>query len=175
MAITRFFYALLVLSVVFVFYSKSNKPVEVKKDEKPTISFENSIMYEINTEKVSQVVQSQKANIYKGYEELYNASILSKSKNSVDKSNKLSAKHIVKIEDDIFLNGDVKFESYNDIIFESQQIHYNTKTDIAKNEAEFQAKRGDSIFKGENLLYDSTKNHIVAQNTHFKINIEDRK
>lgn len=175
MAITRFFYILLVFSFIFLFYSKDTKPVEMKKEEKATVIFENSVMYEIDTQKVKQVIQSQKANIFKDYEELYNATVIAKSKDDIDRSSSLSADHIVKIKDDIFLNGNVHFQSYNDVVFKSEQLHYNTKNDIAKNDTKFEATKKNSRFEGENLYYDSKINQIVAKNTHFKIDLEDNK
>lgn len=173
MGITKFIYALLICAVVFLVTTKEQVEIKVKKEEKPSVTFENSVMYEIDSKSVKQVIQSQKADIYKKHEELYNATIIAKSDANETTSNSLSANHMVKIKDQLFVNGDVHFQSEDDIILKSQELRYNMKTKILQNDTQFEAINNNNIFKGEKLYFDGDKKQIIAKKTQFKIDLGD--
>lgn len=138
------------------------------------VSFENSVMYEIDTKRVNQVIQSQVANVYKNYEELYNATIISKSDEKTKDSNTLSSNHMVKIDDNIYLNGDVFLRTPQGITFKSEDLHYNLKSKVAISKSDFEAYDKENKLRGSSLYFDGTNNNIKANNTQFKIDLGNK-
>lgn len=107
---------------------------------------------------------------------MYNAVVTSrvdkKDAQSV-KINDLSAQTIVKQGDDIYLNGNVIYNTYDGLIFKTESLQYNIETKIAKNDTYFNAVKGMDLFNGDSLYYDSINKRFTAQNTHFKIKQKD--
>lgn len=170
MGITNFTYALLFCAVALMLYTKDVKNTPVADDPKPLVIFEDSVMYTMDVDKTSQVIQSQKAFIYNDSEELLNATVVVKDKSNKD-VNTLSAKHIVKYDNKLFLNDSVHYESSNGITLKTQQLEYDIKKKIAQNVSEFNATKDNHIFRGESIYFDVANNNIKAKNTHFKIGL----
>jgi LPS export ABC transporter protein LptC len=175
MAITRFFYALFAISLVFMFYTKESEETVEKKELKPMVVFENSLMYTIDATSINYIVQATKVNIFNGYEELYNASITSKGNQDTTKPNNLRANHIVKKIDDVYLNGDVYLESFRGSVLKTEQLDYNLKTNIAKNKTKFEIIDSKASMEGDTLFFNIIDHQIVAKNTKFKIDMKENR
>ena len=175
MGITKFIYLLLAVSIIFLFYTKQNN-LEIKElVERPLISFENSIMYNISTVNVSQVIQSQKAFLHKDKEELFNVTIVTKHNdgNSQVSTNTIAAKYVLKKDDSLFLKGDISFISSDLLTLKTEELQYNLKSLIAKTDVDFTIVSRDNDFNGSKLFLDGKNNRIVAKNTHFTIKLKD--
>ena len=173
MGITKFLYLLFFCSIMFLFYTKENKVSIVKKEEKPLIKFQDSIIYDISSKGVNQIIQSDKAYIYKNSKQLFNATILIKSVKDENKANILSADQIVKVDNDLFMNNNIIIESEDKMTLKTQELQYNLKTQIMKNNSEFLVIDNGSKFKGNNLYMNKNENHIKAQQIHFNIKLKD--
>ena len=175
MGITKFLYLLLAVSVVFLFYTKQDNLKVEETITKPLVSFENSIMYNISTQKVSQVIQSQKAFIYNDREELYNVTMV--AKHSDDKSkistNTIAAKYILKKDDNLFLKGGVTFHSSDLLTLKTEELQYNLRSLVAKTDVNFIMTNINNSFRGSGLFLDGINNTMVAENAHFKIELKD--
>jgi LPS export ABC transporter protein LptC len=175
MAITKFFYVLFALSIIAMLYTKETTETEVKKDKKPKVVFENSVMYEIDTKELKHIIQSSKTNVYDDYEEMFGATVIAKSNSPENKPNNLSANQVVKIGDRVFLYGDVLLQTYDDIILRTREINYNLKSEILKNDVEFELTKGYNIFLGEKLFFDLKDNNLQAKNSKIRIELKDKK
>ena len=174
MGITKFLFVLFFCAVLFLFYTKENKVVVIKKVEKPLIEFENSIMYDISTKGVNQVIQSQDAYIFKNSEQLHNATILIKSEKDISKANTISADLIVKVKNNLYLNNNVVLQSEDKMTLKTEELQYNTKSLVAVNNSEFEIIQNNSSFYGVGLFMDGKIKHIKANNTHFRIKLRDK-
>ncbi|MEA2049479.1 MAG: LPS export ABC transporter periplasmic protein LptC [Campylobacterota bacterium] len=173
MGITKFIYLLLFFAALFLFYSKENIVKVIEKVEKPLVEFENSVMYDISKDGLSQVIQSQNAYKFTNSEQLKNATILIKSKKDNNKSTTISAEQIVKVSDDLYLNKNVIFETENKITLKTEELQYNLKDLIAKNNSFFKITENNNSFEGERLYFNGKINHIKASKTHFKIDLKE--
>ena len=174
MGITRFIYFLLISSMIFLFYNEETEIKDIKKEERPIISFFDSIMYEITNERIGQIIQSKKTLIYKNRDELYDATVIVKSKkNHNETTNTISAMNILKFGDNIYLDHNVYLQLSNNLNIRTEQLEYNLKTQIAKNTETFEAIQQDKSLNGNSLYIDSTKNIIMAKNTKFKIKVKN--
>jgi len=175
MGITKFFLFLTIISLIFLSYEKVEKKIVVKDEKKPKIGFENSQMYEITTNGITQIVESKKALVFDDRKELYDASIVLKKQNKDDtiSTDIVSADAIIKVKNNIYLTGDVNCQLADGTVIKTEQLNYNIKNKIAKNSTTFEIKRLTDQFSGRDLYFDGIKNHIIANDTKFKIKVTD--
>ncbi|MEA3512551.1 MAG: hypothetical protein U9R37_03020 [Campylobacterota bacterium] len=175
MGITRFVIFLFVISIVFLSINKKTEIINIEKDEKPVVSFFDSIMYEITTQSVTQVVQSKEAYSFKDKDKLIDAMIVVKSENNETKidTNIVSAKEILKIDDYLYLKEDVDLQLSNNFNIKTQELDIDIKNKIATNKVAFEVTKETDKFIGDTLYLNGINNHIIAKNTHFKIKVED--
>jgi hypothetical protein len=170
MGINKFIYLLLVCSILVLFYEKDEKVIHIDDEEKPEISFYNSTAYDITTKGVNQVVRSNEAYMYRTREELVSATIINKG-NSLNKTNIVSGDHFLKIENQLYVDGNVNLQLENEIAVTTEQLEYNIKTKMVKNSLPFEATQYNHSFEGDNLYLDLTKNYIKAKNIKMKIEV----
>jgi len=174
MGINKFFYFLFTIAILFLLFEKKEVIVELTNEEKPTVSFYDSVMYNITTKNVNQMVQSSEAYIYNDREELVNGLIITKPEIKDDKEesiNIVNADYIIKINDLVYLDGNVHLQLNNSIDLKTEQLEYNMKSQIAKNNIEFEMTQDESSFVGNNLYLDAQSNHIIAKNAKIKIKV----
>lgn len=170
MGINKFIYFLLVCSILVIFYEKDAKIIFIDKQEKPEISFYNSTAYDISTTGVNQIVRSNEAYIYKTREELVEGTIINKGDTSKS-ANIVSGDYFLKIDDQLYIDGNVNLQLENDIDISTEQLEYNLKTKIAKNNLPFEATQYGHTFDGTNLYVDIAKKYMKANNTKMKIEV----
>jgi hypothetical protein len=160
--------------MIFLFYNEKTQVKNIKTEERPIISFFDSIMYEITEKRIEQVIQSKKTLIYNNRDELYDATFIVKSdKNNNEVTNTISALNILKFENNIYLDKNVYLQLSNKFNIRTEQLEYNLKSQIAKNDESFEAILQENSFSGTNLYLDSNRNKIKAKNTKFKIKVKD--
>jgi LPS export ABC transporter protein LptC len=176
MAINRFIYLMLALSVLFLFYKRDTSGVDKKEQIKPVVTFKESVMYDLSTENIEHILHSKKALIYNDHDELYDATLMARAKKSTDTEdiNNISANIINKYNNDIYFNGNVIYNSYDGLIFKTEELEYNTENKIAKTDTFFEATKGSSNFKGSSLIYDSLKSKATAEDTKFRIDLKEK-
>ena len=170
MGINKFIYFLLICSILVLFYDKDTKDVLVDNQEKPEISFYNSTAYDITTTGVNQIVRANEAYMYKTREELVEGTLISKGK-TINTVNIASGDHFIKIEDQLYIDGNVNLQLENDVEVTTEQLEYNLKTKIAKNSLPFEAIQYNHRFEGNNLYLDLTNKYIKADKTKMRIEV----
>jgi multidrug efflux pump subunit AcrB len=170
MGINKFVYFLLVCSILVIFYEKDAKVIVTDNQEKPEISFYNSTAYDITTEGVSAIIKSNEAYLYKTREELVDGTVISKGDTN-NSANIVSGDHFTKIEDQLYIDGNVNLQLENNIDIVTEQLEYNLKTKIANNRLPFEGTQYNHTFKGINLYVDMVNKYIKADNTKMKIEV----
>lgn len=175
MGINKFIFFLLFLSIVFLMIDKQQKVIQVEQQEIPTVSFYESIMYEITPKNLNQIVQSKEAYIYEKREELVDSVIISRSSKDINNTNTnlISSDNIVKIKDDLYMDGNVNLQLNNNLIIKTEQIQYNLETSIAKNNIAFEMTQNGHKFRGVELFLNAKSSHIMAKNTKLQIKVLD--
>ena len=175
MGITKFFYLLLVFAIAIIFYDIDQVSNEKDKQQRPLVTFYNSVMYNINTENVQNIIPSKEVYFYKTKEEIYKGTIITRGNNEkqIGNSNRVSAESIVKIGDEVYLDGDVNLNTADGMSLKTEQLQYNLKTKVAQNEEKFVAIKGFHDFYGKNLYYDDTNRYLRAKYIHFNIKVEN--
>ncbi|MEA3384434.1 MAG: LPS export ABC transporter periplasmic protein LptC [Campylobacterota bacterium] len=174
MGITRFIYLLFFIAIAFLFYKTDTKEVYSTKVEKPLVTFKDSVMYDITTKGVNQVIQSQYAYIFKRSEELKNATILIKSKKDLNSVNTISADQITKVNDNLYLNNNIVLETEDQVTLKTEELEYNIKTLKARNNSAFTITKDTNIFNGVSLYMDTNINHMKANKINFRIKLKDK-
>ena len=175
MGITKFLYFLLIFTIAIVFYDVDQVSDEKDKQQRPLVSFYDSVMYNINTENVQNIIPSKEVYFYKTKEEIYKGTIISRSNNEkqIGNFNRVSAESMVKIGDEVYLDGDVNLDTADGVSFKTEQLQYNLKTKVAQNEERFVATKGFHDFYGKNLYYDDINRYVRANYIHFNIKVEN--
>ncbi len=170
MAINIFIFAILIFSAILTNYKVEHKKVQVEYKNVPLIVFENSIMYDLDTQNIKQIVQSRQALNYKDRDELYDATIINRNKNNSTDS--LSAEYILK-QNNIYKMYQNVHLIQNDVSeLSTDYLEFNNLTKVAKNNTDFVMIYNNSELVGDNLYYDSVNSIIKAKHTHFKLKLQ---
>lgn len=168
MAINKFLLGLFVLSAFFLFYDIKSVKNNIKKEEKPLVSFYDTISYKIDDKNVKSIVKANEIYLYKKREEMATTTMLLRD-NSGQGSNFAKSDFVTKIDNDLYLDGNVLLQAQNGIELTSEQLEYNTKTQIAKNQLPFKIVYGDNTFKGKNLFFDLNNKRINGKEINFSL------
>lgn len=171
MGINKFLFLVIIFIALFLIVDKEQLVKKVKNIEKPKVSFYDSTMYDITQKSVTQIVKSKQADVYDKREELYNATIITKANENSYDTNILSGNSMIKKNTDIYLRGSVNLQTPNGTNLQTEELDYNTQTQIAKNNIYFIATRNADTFEGTNLYLDSLKEEITAKTTKFRMKV----
>jgi len=170
MGINKFIYLLLICSILVLFYKKDKRIIIQKTEEKPEISFYNSTAYDITTSGVIQVARLNEAYVYKNREEFVKGTIISKN-NTHNSTNIVSGDHFMKIKNQLYIDGNVNLQLEHGINIMTEQLEYNTKSKIAKNNLPFEATQYNHIFNGTDLYLDIYNKYMKANDIKMKIEV----
>ncbi len=171
MAIDKFIYVLLILSISTLFIDIDSKKEISKKKEQPFLIVEDSITYSINKNNVDNIVESKRFSKFKEAEVMEDAIVVSRVQDNQDITDTLSAKFMIKKANDIELIDDVKYNRGHNIQLHTSKLQYNTKTKIARNTVEFTGKYNQNTIDGTHLFLDTKKDIMRSKSTHFDINL----
>lgn len=172
MAINYFAYSLITIAFFSMIATVTQKVDSSVKKEKAQIVFDNSTLYTMNTQNIERVVNSSKALKYKNRDMMYDGKIILRAKdNSTDF---IEADVIIKRKDDYKFLNNVKYNRENDILLNTQELFYNTKTKIAKNSKPFDGNYYEHKLKGTNLYLDTTNSVFKSSKSHFEIELTSK-
>jgi len=162
----------LIIIIASIIITNIKTEVKIKKIEYlniPVVTFNNSTLYLIDDKEVKQILSSSQALSYKNRDELYDATIL--MKNKYNKTNTISAEYILKDKSvyKLYQNAQIKINTKNKIVLNSDFLEYDTRNNILTNNKPFELSYDDSTLKGENLFFNHKYNIIKAKNTKFTI------
>lgn len=168
MGIKRFIAVLFIAAVLFLLYDIESITGDINKQEKPLVSFYDTLSYTIDTQNVKSIVRSNEVYLYDKREEMVNTTMLLRDKSSQE-SNFAKADFVTKVTDDLYLDGNVILQAQNGIELSSEELQYNTKKHIAKNNLAFEVDYNGNIFKGEKLFLDFDSRYIKGKNIQFSL------
>lgn len=172
MAINYFAYLLIIVAFFSMIVTVTQEVDNSVKKEKAQIVFDNSTLYTMNTQNIDRVVNSTKALKYKNRDMMYDGKIILRTKdNSTDF---IEADVIIKRKDDYKFLNNVKYNRENDILLNTQELFYNTKTKIAKNSKPFDGHYYEHKLKGTNLYLDTTNSVFKSEKSHFEIELTSK-
>jgi len=173
MGINKFLIVLIIFVVGFLLVDKERTLNQAVKIEKPKVSFYDSIMYEITEKNVNQIVKSKQADIYEKREELFVATIVSKSKKNTNDTSIISGKKIIKTGVKVYLEGSVNLQLPDGTNIKTEQLYYNTQTKVANNDIDFIAIRDTSTLSANTLYLDILNENINANKTKFRMKVQN--
>lgn len=173
MAIKYFAYSLLVISILSMLAGVDEKAKNGAKKEQAQIIFDNSTLYTLNTENIDKIVNSSQALRYKNRDVLYDGKIILRANDET--TDYIESDIIVRRKDNYKFLNNVKYNKDNNILLNTQELFYNTKTKIAKNNKPFDGYYYDSKLEGTNLYLDSTKSIFKSNKSHFEIELDSKK
>jgi len=173
MGITNFLFSLFAITAILISFEKEYKVKKIIYKHEPDVSFYNATMYEITERAITNAVQAKKALVFKDREELFDATIITRSINDKTALNTIAALNILKQGDKIYLTNNVNLQSSNNLNIRTEELNFNIKTNIVTNNSDFIANMNDNSLEGNSLYYDSNKNILKAKKTKFKIKVTD--
>jgi len=155
MGVRLFITLLLVIAVSLLIATVVFAPIKPSKDTQvPSVTFINSIMYDINNNEVTQLVKSKKAYHYDKKDELYDATVILKAKDENKSkliSDTVSAKFIEITNDLIKFRGDVNYNRSTGTILQSQSLDYDRISEHLTSNYKFVAFYNGNKLKGNSL------------------------
>ena len=167
---------LFIFSIIFVSFFLTNLSVveDIKvqlESNLPKISFFNSTMYEIDTEKVNKMMQAEKFLQYEDREELYFANLtLLNANNNFDT---IIAQYIQKKDDFYIFRNNVILKRENEIELKTDTLNYDDTLGLATNQSDFTFRYKNSFFSGSHLYLNRNDMAIQGNNVHFVIKRKD--
>lgn len=167
MGLNFFIISIIVLSITFISYESDEENKVRKVQNIPQVVFLDSIMYDIDEESVKQIVQSKQLLNYKTKDEMYDATILNRTKDNL--SDSISAEYMVKKQDRYDFYQNVVVTRTDGVQLFSEHLRYNGTNKTLHNNTNFTFVKNDSSLDGENLYYNMLNEEFKAENTHFII------
>ena len=175
MAVRIFIFSLLVISIVSMFLTIDKDKNKSEKKDIALITFENSVMYTMNDEKVTRIVQSTKAVRYRQRDEMFNGTLISSVKSKDNElADIITADFIEKKGPKLKFVNHVKYNRDNFMTLKTDILHYNLDTKIAYNNKPFIGTYYDNYLIGSELYMDTNKTYFKSKKAHFKINLEEK-
>ncbi|MGB5793209.1 LPS export ABC transporter periplasmic protein LptC [Poseidonibacter sp.] len=174
----RFFaYILLVVSVMGYFIPVENKLNTNDSLDIPLVVFDKPLMYTLDEENVSKIIDATHAVRYKNRDEMYDATITLKNSKPEENYNfeELKAEVIIKKADDITLRKNVFYKRDDFVDLKTDELFYNTKTKIAYNSKPYEGNYYKHYIKGTNLYLDGIKDNMKSKNVHFEVEMKNKK
>ena len=165
--ITLFLSLLLIISFGMIFYEFDSDNTKIEHKDYETLTFEDSVMHQIDSTQVSAIVKSQKAIQYSsGKNIMLDAAFYTKEENS-NLNTYIRAKLILNLNDTIKFKDDVHFIRDDNLTFSTSELIYNKKDKIIYNNVLFVAKQNSNIFRGKNIYLNQKTESIKADQVEF--------
>jgi len=173
MGINFFILSTIVISLLISNINFEEKKIEIKYQNIPIVTFNDSTYYEINEQRVNKVIVSSQALNYKNRDELYDATII--LRNDFNNTDTISAEYIYNKNNlyKLYQNVNLLLKRDNNITLNSDYIEFDSKNNLAKNNKEFELRYNNSIILGSNLYYDGNIKKINALKTHFMLKLDE--
>lgn len=161
---------LLVMEITFL---SRQEPItfQIKqpKIEFSDVTFEKLDATLITPERIKARLKADKALVYKDRNELYD---INATLHFDDHDDWLQAQKAVYRPDEVRLIGDILYDSNHTLLFKSDDLVYNTRTDIAVSPTPFVLQKDGSTAEGKTMRYDAKTRHVTAEYVQFMIEEE---
>jgi len=176
MGINLFVLFLIVFSIIITNLNFEQTQERIQYTNIPLVTFEGSILYELNEQKVTRIINSSQALNYKNRDELYDATILLRNKN--ERADYISAEYILKKNNlyKLYQNALIDIRSDNNATLMSDYIELDQNNNIIITKNEFDLKFNNNKLYGNNLYFNLNREIMRAENIHFmlKLNKENK-
>lgn len=129
------------------------------------ISFENIHSYLVTKDGCEAQLEATEVLKYKNHAEIFNAKTEFLNQ---DRQNNIRANKATLQGDIIHLRGDVNYENNASLQIKSEDLVYNTKTEITTIKSAFTMTSDHGDVKGNNFIYDQKNGTMKAENIKYK-------
>ncbi|QOG12984.1 hypothetical protein [Arcobacter sp. FWKO B] len=171
MAIRYFLIATFFVAIVSLFLSFEDQKTDTLSAEKPSMIFNNSVLFTINDKEVERVVDSKKTFIFKNKEEMYESKFVFKTK-EVDIFDTLVSDVAFKEGEFLSFFGNVVFKRSDYITVTTDEAFYNLTDKTAYNSKDFVAMYYNNELYG-NSFYIMDNYYMKSKNVTFKIDMKE--
>jgi len=173
MAIRIFVFSLLIISIIGYFATIENSNKKNLEQDTPLLTFSNSAMYTLTPQNMNRVIYSKRTSRYKDRDIMYEGvlTLKNKDKNQKEVTDFLYADVIIKKDSLFKFIGNTRYKRDDYIKFNTNELMYDSKTQIATNSLPFNGYYFNDYIKGTNLYLDIKKHYMKSKNTHFEIDI----
>lgn len=175
MGIKLFIFALFFVAIAAHLFDPEIKISDKVKQERPLVTFKDATMYTVDEIEVKRIVQADIAAIFKKREELYEAFIVERVRDSEKEefTDTLKANFIEKKLDFVTMRGDVIYNRSSIMTLNSNELFYDMKKKIGYNNKPFEMTYEGQKLVGSDIYFDADKKVFEAKNTHFEIETKD--
>ena len=152
----------LLLGGIFVFFKPLAVPTTKTTKEIPLFEIHNFLLYELDTNKLVDISNGEKALRYKNRYELYNFTFTDNTQKDI--MNIKAKKGIYSNKDVITLIGDVNYARSDGVLFQTQKIIYNRKKGFIQSPTAYKAEQNSNSVVGSYLYYDINKQITRSKN-----------
>ena len=153
----------------------SFKPLSTKKQEfveVPLLDLNTFELYELDTKGLKTIMTGDKAQRFKNR---YTVNAINFTDNSKEFVSNMKADYGVYKDNRVDLKSNIAYVREDGLSFESDTMHYNTKTGIVKTEDSYLAHKGESTMEGKGLEYNSKLQTLNSNKVIIKYNLEEGK
>lgn len=173
MAIKYFAYSLFIISFFSMIATVTKKEDNDSKKEQAQLIFDNSTLYTMNAENIERIVNSSRTLRFVNRDVMYDGKIILRAQDNT--TDYIESDIIVRRKENYKFLNNVKYNKENNILLNTQELFYNTKTKIAKNSKPFDGYYYDSKLVGTNLYLDTVNSVFKANKSHFEIELNSNK
>ncbi|MBD3841389.1 MAG: LPS export ABC transporter periplasmic protein LptC [Campylobacterales bacterium] len=173
MGIRVFFFCLTMMGLFVMFYEiDASAEIKESKEQIPLVEFTNATMFELDQAGVKQVLQSERAFIFKTKERFQKAHVVQQNKEKQEYTI-INSDEVLKVKEKFELTGNVQIKNWDDSTLEATKILYDNKTHIMNSIGKFTFQKDSSVIVGDDLYYEYETNHMVSKNNKMKILLKD--
>ncbi len=150
------------------------KPLNIKQQkfvDVPLFELASFTLFELNNQSLITVMKGNKAIRYR---DRYTVENINYTDNAKEYIANMKANNGIYKNDTVDLSGDVVYSREDELTFETQDITYNKKTNIARSKSDFIARRGDDTIIGKSIQYNNILKTIESKDVVVKYNIKER-
>jgi hypothetical protein len=174
MDIRVFFGVSLSLALAMAFYEiKNDNTVQNYQKIIPNIVFENSQAYKLDTNAVTHVITSKKAEVYKNKEKFEKFSMVTLNNNNKQQYNFINADLAFHNKNIYDLSKNVEIQKWDGVLFHGNDIIYDVNKNLVTSKSFFTIEKEKHKYTGESLIYDLSDNSIRSNDTHISILLKD--
>jgi hypothetical protein len=152
-----------------MFELDEKKVVQTNDEKKYIVSFQDALIYNMNTHGVSSIINSKHMLKFRDYDEMFdvNITIQSNKKQSAE-IDFINTKHAIYTKGVLDMSKYVQVIKKDEFILTSKELTYDSEKKILKNKTDFKIKYSDdTILNGSSLMLDLISDIAKADNIHY--------
>ena len=172
--VIKIFAVVLLLLVMEITYLSTQEPITLQirqpKIDFSDVTFEKLDAYLITTERIKARLTADRALTYKTRNELYD---INATLHFDDHDDSLVAQKAIYRPRTLHLINDIVYDSNHSLLLKSDDLVYNTHTDIAISHTPFRLEQKRAVAEGSYMEYHAKTRHLKANDVVFTIEEEE--